>query len=134
MIRDVACPVALHPEGFPRRIAVFEHPQAGVKLVTSGFSASLRPEQAAAQRLFDTSGLETRAALSLGVTTDIEPGQRWHFSLCRLAGPVREVWQHHSKGDDAQLLRFFWIALDDPTPQALDAPFDAAVSWIRGAL
>ncbi len=130
---DVVCPVALHPDGFPRRIAAFEHPQTGVQLVTGEFGADMRPDQAAAQRLMAASGLETRAALFLGGSTDIQTGQRWHFSLCRLAGPMREVWQHHSKADGG-LLRFFWIGLDDPAPQTLEAPFDAAVSWIRGAL
>lgn len=133
-MREIACPVALHLDGVPRRIAAFQHPQAGLQLVKGGMRPGERPEQAAARELFEESGLETRAAISLGESTGIEPDARWHFSLCRLAGPLRERWQHHCADDGGHLFRFFWLELDAPLPDGFAPPFQRATHWIRGAL
>lgn len=133
-MREVACPVALHLDGVPRRIAVFEHPQAGLQLVKGGIRTGERPEQAAARELFEESGLETRAAIYLGQSAEILPQSRWHFSLCRLAGPLRDDWKHLCADGGGHLFRFFWLDLDAPLPAGFAPPFRRAVDWIRGAL
>ncbi|WP_300064102.1 NUDIX domain-containing protein [uncultured Roseobacter sp.] len=133
-MREVACPVALHLDGVPRRIAAFEHPQAGLQLVKGGIEQGERPERAAARELFEEGGLETRAAIYLGESTEIDTGARWQFSLCRLAGPLRERWQHHCADDGGHLFRFFWLELDAPLPEGFAPPFRRAALWIRRAL
>ncbi|GFE51002.1 DNA mismatch repair protein MutT [Roseobacter cerasinus] len=133
-MREVACPVALHLDGVPRRIAAFEHPQAGLQLVKGGIRSGERPEHAAARELFEESGLETRAAISLGESTKIDAGARWHVSLCRLAGPLRDNWQHHCADDGGHLFRFFWLELDAALPEGFAPPYRRAVDWIRGQL
>lgn len=133
-VREVACPVALHLDGVPRRIAAFEHPLAGLQLVKGGIRPGERPEQAAARELFEESGLETRAAIFLGDSTGIDAGTRWHFSLCRLAGPLRDRWQHLCADDGGHLFRFFWLDLDAPLPKGFAPPFQRAFDWIRASL
>lgn len=133
-VREVACPVALHLDGVPRRIAAFEHPQAGLQLVKGGIRPGERPEQAAARELIEESGLETRAAIYLGESVEIDADARWHFSLCRLAGPLRDHWQHHCADDGGHLFRFFWLELDAPLPTGFAPPFLRALNWIRSAL
>lgn len=133
-MRDIACPVGLHLDGVPRRIAAFEHPQAGLQLVKGGVAAGERPEQAAGRELFEESGLETRAAIYLGSSTDIAPETRWHFSLCRLAGPLRPNWQHLCGDDGGHLFRFFWLELEAPLPEGFAPPYTRAFEWIKAAL
>ncbi|PTX57316.1 NUDIX domain-containing protein [Litoreibacter ponti] len=127
-----ACPVALHPDGAPRRVPVFEHPLAGLQLVKGTVRAGEDPTRAAARELFEESGLETRAAIPLGQSDGIVAGERWHFALCRIAPPVRERWQHHCADDGGHLFKFHWIALDEPSD--LPAPFDAALAQMRALL
>ncbi|WP_415921433.1 NUDIX domain-containing protein [Tateyamaria sp. SN6-1] len=133
-MRQVACPVALHPDGAVRRIPVFEHPQAGLQLVKGGVEPEERPERAAARELFEEAGLETRAALLLGQSDDIVTGERWHFALCRIVPPVRDRWQHLCADDGGHLLRFSWVALDAPAPEAFALKYTRAFDWIRTAL
>lgn len=129
--RQVACPIALHPDGFPPRLPVFEHPKAGLQLVKGGIDPGEAPQTAAARELFEESGLETRSALFLGTSDAIQTSEVWHFSLCRLAPPVRTAWAHHCADDGGHLLKFSWIALDDDTPQAFHPVFCRAFDWIR---
>ena len=112
-MRLVACPVALHPDGAPRRLAIATKPQLALVLYAIG-------------------GLETRAALLLGTSDDIVAGERWHFALCRTVPPVRAHWQN--AGPDGTLQRFGWLALDDALPDGLTTPHDRALDWIRAAL
>ena len=130
MTRQIACPVALHPDGAPQRIPMFENPQAGLQLVTGAIRVGERPEAAAARALYESSGLETRTALYLGASDQIMVGTEWHFALCRVAPPVRQRWQHHSVTDGGHPLRFEWQDLSAPDP-VLDAAFVAALRWIR---
>lgn len=132
MTRLVACPIALHPDGAPPRIPVFEHPQTGTQIINGGLRDGETPQTGAARELFEEASLETRAALYLGSCDVIETDAIWHFSLCRLAPPVREVWQHYSKDDGGHLFTFAWLALDDFA--ALPAPYSNAVSWMKDAL
>ncbi|MEL6565344.1 MAG: NUDIX domain-containing protein [Pseudomonadota bacterium] len=133
-MRQVACPVALHPDGGVRRIPAFAHPHAGLQLVKGGVRPGEAPEAAAARELYEEAGLETRAALSLGMSGGIVDGECWHFALCRLVPPVRDRWQHVCADDGGHLFRFFWLALDDDAPDGFDPRYLRARDWIRATL
>ncbi len=126
-----ACPIALHPDGLPRRIPAFEHPKAGLQIVKGTIKPGEAPERAAARELFEESGLETRAALNLGQSDAIVEEQVWHFALCRIVPPVRDRWQHFCADDGGHLFKFFWLGLDDPIPEGFASPFQRALHWIR---
>ena len=128
-LRKVACPIALHPDGAPQRVPLFEPPQTGTQLVKGDINVGARPETAAARKLFEESGLETRAALLLGQSDAIQEGAIWYFSLCRLARPVRPEWSHFCKGRDGYLLRFHWHDLSDAAPSRCHVQFHNALSW-----
>ncbi len=128
-----ACPVALHPDGWPPRIAAFKHPQAGFQLVKGNIEPNENPDRAAARELFEESGLETRATLPLGQSKDIATDQTWHFTLCRIAPPIREQWQHFTKDDGGHLFKFHWHSLEDETPD-WHPHYQAAINWIKAAL
>lgn len=130
--RQVACPVALHPDGAPLRIPLFKHPLAGMQLVKGGIKPDERPEAAAARELFEESGLETRGALLLGQSEEIVPNEVWHFALCRIVPPAQAKWQHFCSDDGGHLFRFHWHALSDPLDA--DERFLRAIDWIRSAL
>ncbi|MCR8824958.1 NUDIX hydrolase [Pseudosulfitobacter koreensis] len=129
-MKQIACPVALHPDGAPRRLAVATYPLTA--LVLSDIAQGIRPEAAAAHALYDISGLETRAALLLGTSDDIVAGERWHFALCRTVPPVRDRWQN--AGPDGTLHRFGWLALDDAAHHDFAPTHQSALDWIRAAL
>ncbi|QUJ75770.1 hypothetical protein KDD17_12535 [Sulfitobacter albidus] len=113
----VTCPVALHPDGAPLRIA-----RADALLFAE---TTQPPAPAAAHLLFDALGLETRSALPLGTSTDITKGAEWHFILCRIKPPVRETWRHLTP--DGTLVTGRWIPLSD-------AGNHPALDWIRATL
>jgi hypothetical protein len=127
-----ACPVALHPDGSERRIAICLHPQAGPQLIKGPITAEDETTGAAARALFALSALETRAALPIGAS-DITSTAHWHFALCRIVPPVRERWQHLSKTDGV-LLQFTWMPLDEAPIAGFDAADLSALAWIKGAL
>ncbi|MEL7090110.1 MAG: NUDIX domain-containing protein [Pseudomonadota bacterium] len=133
-MRQVVCPVALHPDGAPMRIAAFAHPQAGLQIVKGGLRTGERPEQGAARELFEESGLETRSAILLGVSDDIYAGERWHFALCRIKPPVRAQWQHLCADDGGHVFRFFWQDLATDPPAAFEARYRRALHWISNTL
>ena len=130
-MRQVACPVALHPDGAPRRIAVFAHPQSGWQLVKGGINPDEAPAAAAARELFEESGLETRAALPIGQSDTIRKGERWHFALCRIVPPVRARWQHLCADDGGHLFVFEWMSLETEVTHDFDPLFLRALDWIR---
>lgn len=129
-MRLVACPVALHPDGAPRRLAIATHPQ--LALVHADIAPDARPENTAAQALYAIGGLETRAALLLGTSDDIVAGERWHFALCRTVPPVRAQWQNPDPNGTLQ--RFGWLALDDALPDDVSQLHRRALDWIKAAL
>ena len=133
-MRHVACPVALHPDGGQRRIAVFKHPLAGLQLVKGAIHAEELPAAAAARELFEESGLETRAALPIGTSGSILEGEQWHFALCRIVPPVRDRWQHLCKDGGGQLFQFKWMPLDASAQSGFEPRDLRALDWIRGAL
>ena len=133
-MRQVACPIALHPDGAPQRIAVFEHPQAGWQLVKGGLKTGEDPTRGAARELFEESGLETRAAIAIGQSDRIQDDAIWHFALCRIAPPARAQWQHYCKDDGSHLFRFDWLDLHERADRAFDPIFLRALDWIRAAL
>ena len=133
-MRQVACPVALHPDGALRQIAVFKHPQAGMQLVKGGIKPG-EPQMAAASReLYEESGLETRATLLIGSASDIHPDEVWHFTLCRVVPPIREQWQHYCADDGGHLFHFLWMALDTPAQSGFDPRYLRALDWLRANL
>lgn len=127
----VACPVALHPDGAPRRVPAFQHPTAGLQLVKGGIKAGETPQAAAARVLFTQSGLETRSALPIGISPDIQPDSEWHFSLCRVVPPVRDHWAHLCADNDGHLLTFRWLDLDDSIPSDMHEALQNALEWMR---
>ncbi|MEM9584495.1 MAG: NUDIX domain-containing protein [Pseudomonadota bacterium] len=114
-------------------MAVFEHPRAGFQLVKGGIKSNESPEAASARELFEESGLETRATLALGQSGKIADEQLWHFTLCRIAPPVRDRWQHFTRDDGGHLFRFHWLNLQDQTPD-WHPHFQAAINWIKAAI
>ncbi|MEM6759313.1 MAG: NUDIX domain-containing protein [Pseudomonadota bacterium] len=133
-MRSVVCPVVLHPNGAPSRIAAFEHPQAGLQLVKGGLRDGERAEQAAARELFEESGLEARSAILLGVSGGIQTGERWHFALCRVKPSVRAQWQHFCADDGGHIFRFFWLNLTTEPSAAFEDRYVRAIDWIRATL
>lgn len=132
-MRAVACPIALHPDGAQRRIAVLLHPLAGMQLVSANIPGTENPAAAAARALYAHSGLETRAALPIGTSSDIHTNEHWHFALCRIVPPVRDQWQHlHSEGE--HLLKFSWMPLDRPVLDGFASHHIRALDWIKAAL
>lgn len=127
-----ACPIALHPDGTPLRIAAFDHPQAGRQLVKGTVEPGENPAKAAARELFEESGLETKTALKIGESPDIVRGQLWHFALCRIAPPVRDLWQHYCEDDGGHLFKFSWQDLG--TRQGFAQPYQNALTWISNHL
>lgn len=126
----IACPVALHPDGVTRRIAVCQHPTTGLQLVKAEAASTPEATQTAARTLYAMSMLETRAALPIGTSRDIDAASLWHFALCRIVPPVREQWKH-LHGD--HLLHFTWMPLDASLHgfTTLDL---RALEWIRATL
>ena len=133
-MRQVACPIALHPDGAPQRLAVFEHPQAGWQLVKGGLRPNEPPTKGAARELFEESGLETRAAIAIGQSDTIQDGANWHFALCRIAPPVRTQWQHFCKDDGGHLFRFEWMDLQAAPKHSFHPIFLRALAWIKAEL
>jgi 8-oxo-dGTP pyrophosphatase MutT (NUDIX family) len=133
-LRQVVCPVALHPDGMPLRLPVFEHPIAGLQLVKGGIGPAEPPQTAAARELFEESGLETRSALLLAQSDQIQSGTVWHFALCRIAPPVRTAWAHHCTNDGGHLFRFHWHEVAQDLPKDTHPMFQNALAWIEAAL
>lgn len=127
-----ACPVALHPDGAPLRIAVFRHPQAGLQLPKGTVKQDEHPTRAAARELFEETGLETLSAISLGQSDTIVEGERWHFALCRIKPPVRDRWRHHCTDDGGHLFECFWQPLDKSAD--LPDPYSSALDWIAAEI
>ncbi|MEM6595498.1 MAG: DNA mismatch repair protein MutT [Pseudomonadota bacterium] len=128
-----ACPIGLHPDGAPLRVAAFVHPKAGLKLVEGPIEPGELPARAAARALFEGSGLETKSAIIIGESLDIARDQHWHFALCRVAPPVRDRWQHFCKDDGGRLFKFFWQDLN-ASRDGFDEPFRNALDWITKEL
>ncbi len=133
-MKQVACPVALHPDGTPRRLAMYEGAQGLMRLVTGPITAGGHPEASAARELFDQAGLETQATMMLG-TKDMGPGAgNWHFVLCRIKPPVRMRWQQAYRAAQSQLRRFGWVDLDAMDEGAVGEDDLRALHWIKDAL
>ena len=131
-MKIIVCPVALHPDGATRRIAISQHPTEGLQLLKANEPTRQDSAGCAARALYAMSALETHAALPIGTSPDIETSAEWHFALCRIVPPVRERWKHlHAEA--GILLHFSWMPLDEEieglTPQDL-----RALDWIRATL
>lgn len=128
-----ACPVVLHPEGAPLRHLVMEHPAAGLQLVKGAVGAGEDPARAALRELWEEAGVQAGAALPLGQSDEIQPGETWHFTLVRPAVPLRERWRHLSADDGGTRFGFSWMPIR-ARPAAMEARYHRALDWIEGAL
>lgn len=128
-----ACPIALHPDGAPLRIAVFTHQKTGAQLVKGTIQPGDPPAKAAARALFKQSGLETKSAIPIGDSTDIAPNQHWHFALCRVAPPVHDAWQHHCTEEGGHLFKFHWHDVD-ASAKGFAPQCQNALAWIAAHL
>ncbi len=129
-MKQIACPVALHPDGATRRIAVYQDPTGGLKLAHTITPSPQDAAGKAARLLFAMSALETRAALPIG--TLATSSQMWHFALCRIVPPVREQWKH-LHADAGTLLHWTWMPLGAPLA-GLGPADTSALAWIRSTL
>jgi|GEM_PF-2595046 len=129
----IACPVALHPDGGERRIAICLHPQAGPQLMKAVVGAKEDPTAAAARVLYVQSVLETRAVLPIGTAQTVAEDAEWHFALCRIVPPVRDRWQHLPKGE-THPHQFIWMPLDGQAAAGFDDKDLRALEWIRATL
>lgn len=128
----IACPVALHPDGATRRIAVYQTPDGTHHLIKTNAPSQIEATRAAAQKLYAMSALETRAALPIGTSSDINLDEIWHFHLCRIVPPIREQWKHICP-DTSALLQFSWMPLDTPLDNFSERDTNA-LRWIKATL
>lgn len=131
-MKIIACPVALHPDGATRRIAVCLHPTEGPQLVKTTASSPQDATGIVARALYAMSALETRAVLPMGTSPDIAVDSVWHFALCRIMPPVREHWKH-LHAETSTLLHFSWMPLDAAL-EGLSPQDMRAIDWIRATL
>ncbi len=108
-MKQLACSVALHPDGAPRRLALGAE-QTLPPMVA--FDVDAAP--AAARHLLQTLGLETRSAITIGMSTELAKGCAVHFVLCRIAPPVRPEWKHLQP--DGTVVAARWTAFDALPP------------------
>lgn len=128
----IACPVALHPDGTTQRVAVYQTTQGSKHLVKTTTASSNEATRAAAQTLYSMSALETRAALPIGTSADINPDDVWHFALCRIVPPIREQWKHICP-DTSALLQFSWMPLG-ATFEEFSGADTRALNWVKANL
>lgn len=119
-MRQLACPIALHPDGAPLRLALAEG-QSRPALIP--FDKDAAP--IAARHLLHTLGLETRSAITIGMFTEVAKACAMHFVLCRIAPPVRPRWKHQQP--DGTLITAGWVAFS-----ALAA--NDVTDWIKANL
>ncbi len=115
------------------RHLLLHHPSAGLQLVKGTVEPGEDPTRAAARELFEEAGLETVAATPMGASETIQPGEVWHFALCRVRPPVRDNWQHLAPDDGGTLFRFSWLELDADHTE-MEARYSRALKWIQNAL
>jgi len=119
-MKQIVCPVALHPDGDPRRIALV---QGQTLPPFTEFTHDAVPT--AARHLFSQLGIETRSAIPIGMSTDIMKGCAVHFILCRVAPPVRPLWKHQQP--NGTLVTGHWVDFDTLPPNGL-------TRWIKATL
>jgi len=129
---EKACPIVLHPDGAPRRLLWFQHPNAGTQVVKGGVKPGETPLYAAARELLEETGLRARSGLPLGQSDSIVDGERWHFALLRIRGPVPEHWDHRTHDDHGHIYACRW--LDPNARHPFQGRFARAWDYITSAL
>jgi len=104
-MKQLACAIALHPDGAPQRLALA---QDQTRPPMAEFDQKAAPF--AARHLFTTLGLETRSAITIGTSTQVAPGYTVHFVLCRIAPPVRPQWKNPQP--DGTVITGHWVPFD----------------------
>lgn len=128
-MRAVACPVVTQGAA----LLVFRHPLAGVQLVKGGIEPGETPADAATRELAEETGAAGQAGRGLGDSTDIHPGERWHFTAVTCPA-LPDHWVHHCADDGGHNFAFFWTPLHTPLPSPHDPRFDRARAFIAEAL
>ncbi|MEP2921962.1 MAG: hypothetical protein ABJP06_14660 [Sulfitobacter sp.] len=119
-MKQLACAIALHPDGAPLRLAL---EQGQTLPPMAEFDQHAAPF--AARHLFNTLGLETRNAITIGTCPQAVAGSTVHFALCRIAPPVRPQWKHQQP--DGTVITGHWEPFD-----AL--PDNDVLRWIANTL
>lgn len=114
------CAVALHPDGAPLRLALAVGAEAPP--VTDFTHDAART---AALHLLDTLGIETRSAVTIGISSEIANDCDVHFILCRAAPPVRAEWKHRQP--DGTVVTAHWVAFDN-------LPQNPLCEWVKATL
>jgi hypothetical protein len=105
-MKQLTCSVALHPDGMPLRLALATSQTLPPMTEFESDAAT-----AAARNLFKTLGLETRSAVTIGISTEIATNSAVHFVLCRIAPPTRQEWKHLQP--DSTIITASWVAFED---------------------
>lgn len=111
-MNQLACAIALHPDGAPLRLALGEGQTVPPM---AEFSHDAAPF--AARHLYNTLGLETRNAITIGMSAQIAKASSVHFVLCRIAPPVRAQWKHQQSDGTVVVAR--WVAFEELPPNDL---------------
>lgn len=119
-MKQLACAVALHPDGAPLRLALAD----GQTLPPMAeFTEAAAPF--AARHLLNTLGLETRNAIIIGTSEEVAQDSMVHFVLCRTVPPVRPQWKHQQP--DGSVITARWISFEE-------LPSNDVMRWITKTL
>lgn len=119
-MKQLACAIALHPDGAPLRLALADGQTLPPMAEFTDTAAPL-----AARHLYNTLGLETRNAITIGSSTQDATASEVHFVLCRIAPPVRAQWKHQQSDGTVVIAR--WVAFED-------LPSNDLMRWITANL
>ena len=131
---DKAVPVVLRRVADRVEILMFRHPNAGIQIIKGTVESGEGPERAALRELGEEAGIvDGESVGSLGRSTAIVQGERWHFYRCR-TGELPDRWSHVTDDDGGHDFRFFWQALSGAPPAPCDPRFVRALGFIRDAI
>lgn len=133
-IVEKLCPVVVRPGAEGVDLLVFRHPLAGVQLV----KGTREPDEAIVsgvlRELTEESGItRARVVAYLGNSTDIAPGQLWHFLRVE-TGTLASHWSFETADDGGHLFAFFWWPLAAMPGEDWHPIFVRALEHIREAL
>lgn len=128
---EKVCPYLLRGSRDAFDILAFRHPLAGCQIVKGTLESGEPAEVGAVRELAEESGLTGTIALgSRWISTQIVPGQRWHF-LPVAAEAVPERFDFWTKDDGGHVFSFFWWPLEAPLNDSWHHIFRRAVAEIK---